>query len=94
MRKITLKIMDSLMALFLAVVVGFFTHWLVGMAIGAYCFTRLFFPKPAALAPVRSPARQKKLEAMRKRENEEEFNQVSFQYGIHGSHLDDESSPR
>jgi len=94
MRKVILKTMDLLMALLLAVVVGFFTHWLVGMAIGAYCLTRIFFPKPAALAPINSPARQKKLEEMRKRENEEEFNQISFQYGIHGSHLDDESSPR
>jgi len=72
MRKITLKIMDSLMALFLAVVVGLFTHWLVGMAIGAYCFTRIFFLKPAVLAPINSPAKQKALEEMRKRDGEEE----------------------
>jgi len=94
MRKVVLKIMDSLMTLLLAVMVGFFTHWLVGMAIAAYCLTRIFFPKPVVLAPINSPARQKKLEEMRKRENEEEFNQISFQYGIHGSHLDDELSPR
>lgn len=90
MRKITLKIMDSLMALFLAVVVGFFTHWLVGMAIGAYCLTRIFFPKPAALTPIVSPARQKALEEMRRREDEEEFDQRFFQYGVYGSHLRDD----
>ncbi len=94
MRKIVLKTMDLLMALFLAVVVGFFTHWLVGMAIGAYCLVRIFFPKPVMLAPINSPARQKKLEEMRERENKEELNQILFQYGMHGSHLDDESSPR
>jgi len=83
MRNITLKIMDSLMALFLAVVVGFFTHWLVGMAIGAYCFTRIFFPKPAALAPVVSPERKKALEQFRRRENEEDDHQRSGQYGAY-----------
>jgi len=90
MRKIALKIMDSLMALFLAVVVGFFTHWLVGMAIGAYCLTRIFFPKPAALAQINSPARQKKLEEMRRREDDEEFDQRFFQHGVFGSHLNDD----
>ncbi len=90
MRKVVLKIMDSLMALFLAVVVGFFTHWLVGMAIGAYCLTRMFFPKPVALAPINSPARQKKLEEMRRREDEEESEQRFHHYGVYGSHLDDD----
>jgi len=90
MRKVVLKIMDSLMALFLAVVVGFFTHWLVGMAIGAYCLTRIFFPKPAALAPASSPARHKKLEEMRRREDDEEFDQRFFQHGVFGSHLRDD----
>ncbi len=92
MRKVVLKIMDSLMALLLAVVVGFFTHWLVGMAIATYCLTRIFFPKPAALAPINSPERQKKLEEMRKRESEIELNQRFFQYGAYGSHLRDDES--
>lgn len=90
MRKVVLKTMDSLMALFLAVVVGYFTHWLLGLAIGAYCFTRIFFPKPAALAPINSPVRQKKLEEMRRREDEEEFDQRFHHYGVYGSHLDDD----
>jgi len=71
MRKVVLKIMDLLMALFLALVAGFFTHWLVGMAIGAYCLTRIFFPKPAALAPINSSAKQQALDEMRKRDGEE-----------------------
>lgn len=83
MRNITLKIMDSLMALFLAVVVGFFTHWLVGMAIGAYCLTRIIFPKPAALAPSTLPERKKALEQFRRRENEEDDHQRSGQYGAY-----------
>jgi len=83
MRKVALKIMDSLMALFLAVVVGFFTHWLVSMAIGAYCLTRIFFPKPATLAPINSPARQKKLEKMRKRDDEEGDMQRLHRYGAY-----------
>ncbi len=81
MRQMFLKIMDSLMALFLAVVVGFFTHWLVGMAIGAYCLTRIFFPKPAALVPINSPEKQKALEEMRKRDDEEEEMQRLHRYG-------------
>ena len=81
MRKIVLKIMDSLMALFLAVVVGFFTHWLVGMVIGVYCITRILFPKPAMLAPINSLAKQKALEDMRKRDDEEEDMQRLHRYG-------------
>lgn len=69
------------MALLLAVVVGFFTHWLVGMAIGVYCLIRIFFPKPAALAPINFLAKQKALENMRKRDDEEEDMQRLHRYG-------------
>jgi len=89
MRNITLKIMDSLMALFLAVVVGFFIHWLVGVTIGVYCATRILFPKPEALAPIVSPERKKALGRFRRRENEEDDHQRSGQYGAYEYLSDD-----
>ena len=90
MRKVALKIMDSLMALLLAVVVGFFTHWLVGVAVGVYFATWILFPKPATLTPVNSSERQKRLEQMWRKEDEEESEQRFHHYGVYGSHLDDD----
>jgi len=47
MRRVAQKNMGVLMALFLTVLLGFFMHWLIGVAIaiGVYCLTRTYYQR-------------------------------------------------
>jgi len=82
-----LKIMDTFLALLAGVSVGFFLHWVLGVALAAYCLKRIFFPNPEALVKTPSAERKKALEDMRRREDEEEFDQRFFRYGFFSDHL-------
>jgi len=87
MRNIILKIVDTCLALFVGISVGFFLHWVLGAALTTYCLKRIFFPSPET--PIQTPLseRKKALEDMRRREDEEEFDQRFFRYGFFSDHL-------
>jgi len=82
-----LKIMDTFLALFVGVSAGFFLHWMLGIALAAYCLKRIFFPSQKVPVQTPSSERQKALEDMRRREDEEEFDQRFFRYGFFSDHL-------
>jgi len=90
MRNIILKMVDTCLALFVGISFGFFLHWVLGVALTTYCLKRIFFPSPETLIQTPSAERKKALEDMRRREDEEEFDQRSFRYGAFGSHLRDD----
>ncbi|MCF6217696.1 MAG: hypothetical protein L3J94_02865 [Gammaproteobacteria bacterium] len=82
MRNIILKIIDACLALFVGISVGFFLHWVLGVALTIYCLKRIFFPRPETRIQTPSFERKKALEDMRRREDKEEFDQRFFDMGF------------
>ena len=77
--------MDTCMTMLLAVVVGFFTHWSVGVLLGMYFVVRIWYPKPATILSSALPDRQKKLANLSEREDEEDDRQRLHRYGAYSS---------
>lgn len=81
------KLIDAMLALLIVTILGVFTHWIIGMALGFYCMKRIYFPGSDKW--VVSSEKQKALDELKKSEQERAHHQRFFQYGIHGSHLQD-----
>ena len=83
------KVIDSGVALLFAGAIGYVVYWAVGLVLAVYCLKRVWFPTPERLRWLSSPERVKALNEMRKREDDEEFNQRVHRYG-YGAYLRDD----
>lgn len=77
------------MAVIVSAIVGYFTHWLVGVAIVIYWLSRILLHKQAA-APKTPSEKGKRIEDMRRRDEDEEDRQLLHRYGAYDHLVDEE----